>query len=158
MAAGRSLPKEKIEMKKTKGAIAGLFCGGTLCAEAEMIFREKKVKSYKLVDLGDDEYTRGRPHPMIEPELRNQHVAAALADPQVALLLFDVVLGYGAHENPAAILAGNDFSSKTAIASVTGTEQDPQGYSRQAAILRGAGVIVAASNAHAAELAAASVS
>src|SRR5690349_22466179 len=29
--------------------------------------------------LGDDRYTRGRPHPMIDPELRNDHVRQALA-------------------------------------------------------------------------------
>ena len=70
-------------------------------------------------------------------------------------MLVDVVLGYGAHESPAAVLARVLNRAKPVIASVTGTEQDPQVWSRQVAILREAGVVVAPSNAHAAELAAA---
>ena len=96
---------------------------------------------------------------MIEPELRNEHIARALADPKVSVLLFDVVLGYGSHENPAGVLVDAlKGGKKLAIASVTGTEADPQGLSRQIAILRAAGVTVAPSNAHAAELAASLVS
>ncbi len=91
---------------------------------------------------------------MIEPEIRNDHLRRAMADPHTGVVLVDVVLGYGAHENPAGVLCKAISREKTVIASVTGTEQDPQGWSRQAAILREAGVIVAASNAHAAELAA----
>jgi FdrA protein len=70
------------------------------------------------------------------------------------VILVDVVLGYGAHENPAGVLSRALRKDKIVIASVTGTEEDPQGWSRQAAILRDAGAVVAASNAHAAELAA----
>jgi FdrA protein len=106
------------------------------------------------VDLGDDEYTRGRPHPMIEPRIRNDHVARALADPAVGALLVDVVIGYGADPNPAAVLAEVLRRDKPVIASVTGTDQDRQGWSRQIAVLREAGVTVAASNAQAAQLAA----
>ena len=113
----------------------------------------------ECIDLGDDKYTRGRPHPMIEPELRNEHIAAALADASVAVLLFDVVLGYGSHSDPAGVLvAALKSARKPVVASVTGTEQDPQGWSRQVAKLRDAGVHVASSNAHAAVLAAAAVS
>jgi FdrA protein len=147
------LPFDKIS-SKVKGRIQGLFCGGTLCSEAEQIVGA----GHEFIDLGDDEFTRGRPHPMIEPALRNEHVARALADPKVGVVLVDLVLGYGSHENPAAVLAENDLRKKTVIASVTGTEQDPQGYSRQAAILRAAGAIVAPSNARAAALAASLVS
>jgi FdrA protein len=139
------------------GRVRGLYCGGTLCAEAELIFRAKGLAGHAFVDLGGDEFTRGRPHPMIEPEMRNDHLKRALADPAIDLVLLDVVLGYGAHPNPAGILLKNDLSKKAVVASVTGTEQDPQVWSRQVAILREAGVIVAASNAHAAELAAALV-
>jgi FdrA protein len=153
-ATGRELEKNNFQVKKTKGIIAGLFCGGTLCAEAEQIVG----KGHEFIDLGDDEFTRGKPHPMIEPALRNEHVARALADPKVGIVLVDVVLGFGSHDNPAAVLAENDLRKKTVIASVTGTEQDPQGYSRQVAILRAAGVVVAPSNARAAALAASLVS
>jgi hypothetical protein len=137
--------------------IEGLYCGGTLCAEAELIFRGRGLEGHRFIDLGDDEYTRGRPHPMIEPEIRNDHVARAMAEAAVGAVLVDLVLGYGAHENPAQVLL-RAVKDKPVIASVTGTEQDPQGWSRQVALLREAGVIVAASNAHAAELAASVVS
>jgi len=144
------------ELKSVKGRrVEGLYCGGTLCSEAQLIFRRKGLEGHRFVDLGADEYTRGRPHPMIEPEIRNDHVARALADPAVGLVLVDVVLGYGAHGDPAAVLSSVLTKQKTVIASVTGTDQDPQVWSRQVAILREAGVIVAASNAQAAELAAA---
>jgi FdrA protein len=135
------------------GIVRGLYCGGTLCAEAELILRRKGLRG-DFVDLGDDEYTRGRPHPMIEPEIRNAHLARTLADPGVGVVLVDVVLGYGSHANPAGVLCKALGGDKPVVASVTGTEQDPQGWSRQVAILREAGVLVAASNAHAAELAA----
>lgn len=136
------------------GRVRGLYCGGTLCAEAEVIFGAKGLPGHAFVDLGAGEFTRGRPHPMIEPGLRNDHLRRALADPAVDVVLVDVVLGYGAHENPAGVLLQNDLSKKPVVASVTGTERDPQVWSRQVALLREAGVIVAASNAHAAELAA----
>jgi hypothetical protein len=148
------------EIRKVKGArVEGLYCGGTLCAEAELIFRHKGLSGHGFfVDLGDDEYTRGRPHPMIEPEIRNDHVARAMANPEVGLVLVDVVLGFGAHENPAGVLLKAIKGQKPVVASVTGTEQDPQVWSRQVALLRDAGVVVAASNAHAAELASSMVS
>ena len=92
---------------------------------------------------------------MIEPDLRNAHIARALADAHASVLLFDVVLGYGSHENPAQVLVdGLHGTKKVAVASVTGTEADPQVLSRQTGILKAAGVIVAPSNAHAAEFAA----
>jgi FdrA protein len=151
-------PLPHVPLKRSAGRTAGLYCGGTLCAEAELIFQRRSLKGHVFVDLGGDQYTRGRPHPMIEPEIRNDHVARALADPAVGVVLVDVVLGYGAHENPAAVLSRVLTGEKTVIASVTGTDQDPQVWSRQVALLKEAGVIVAASNAHAAELAASLVS
>jgi FdrA protein len=150
---------EMPQLKKQPGkTVKGLYCGGTLCSEAKQIFAAKGLKGHSFIDLGDDEYTRGKPHPMIEPELRNQHVAAALADPQVGVILMDVVLGFGSHGDPAGVLLRNKLSSKPVIVSVVGTDGDPQGWSRQVAALRAAGVAVAPSNAHAAELAASLVS
>lgn len=152
-------PFEEPRLPKQKGKVVkGLYCGGTLCSEAKMIFAAKGLKGHSFVDLGDDEFTRGRPHPMIEPELRNEHVAAALADRATGVLLLDVVLGFGSHPDPAGVLLKNNLSSKTVIASVVGTEGDPQVFSRQVGALRAAGVTVAPSNAHAAEFAAALVS
>ncbi len=157
-AAGSRIRNEPLTVEKKRGRVLGLYCGGTLCAEAEIVFRRKGLSGHPFVDLGADRYTRGRPHPMIEPEMRNPHVRRALADPALAVILVDVVLGYGSHPDPASVLLMNDLSTKTVIASVTGTEQDPQVWSRQVARLREAGVLVAPSNAHAAELAASIVS
>jgi FdrA protein len=151
-AVGRKLEwTDRPRVPRSAGNVVGLYCGGTLCAEAESIVGGRG----QFIDLGDDEYTRGRPHPMIEPELRNEHIARALADPKVSVLLFDVVLGYGSHENPAQVLVdGLKGTKKVAVASVTGTERDRQVRSRQVSVLKAAGVIVAPSNAHAAEFAA----
>jgi FdrA protein len=113
--------------------------------------------AHALLDLGDDEYTVGRPHPMIDPTLRNQMIGEALKDGKTAVILLDVVLGYGANADPAGELIAQLPAAKDRktllVASVCGTEEDPQGYSRQAQILEDAGIIVAPSNAHAAELA-----
>lgn len=159
MATGKKLREEKPEIAAKPGGhlVRGLYCGGTLCSEAQLIFRNLGLNGHRFVDLGDDQYTRSRPHPMIEPELRNDHIAAALADPEVGVILVDVVLGYGAHPDPAGVLVKAIDRKKISIASVTGTDGDPQVRSRQVAVLREAGVRVAPSNAHAAELAASMV-
>jgi len=156
MATGLKIKEEKAEVGKQPNGhlVRGLYCGGTLCSEAELIFRRRGLQGHRFVDLGDDQYTRSRPHPMIEPEIRNDHIAAALADPDVGVILVDVVLGYGAHPDPAGVLLKQNLSSKRVVASVTGTDNDPQVRSRQVALLREAGVLVAPSNAHAAEAAA----
>ena len=116
---------------------------------------------HSLIDLGADEYTRGRPHPMIEPAVRDAPLAAALADPATGVVLVDVVLGHGAHPDPAgrlaAVLAAHEGAAPAVIASVCGTEEDPQIRSDQVAALREAGIVVAESNAGAAETAAALV-
>ncbi len=149
-AMGKKLAADLPSLGRAKGRVLGLYCGGTLAAEAELLLGDKGA----CVDLGDDEYTRGRPHPMIEPELRNEHIRKALADPAIGVLLFDLVLGFGAHADPAGVLvAGLKGSHKVAIASVTGTAQDPQNLADQTAKLRAAGVHIAPSNAYAARLA-----
>ena len=157
MAAGAKIENEKQKTGSCPGRVQGLYCGGTLCTEAELIFKRRGLQGHRFIDLGDDRYTRGRPHPMIDPEIRNAHLAAAAADPAVGVILVDVVLGYGAHADPGGVLLSVK-SEKTIIASVTGTDDDPQVRSRQVAKLREAGVLVAPSNAHAAQLAAALVS
>jgi FdrA protein len=153
-AIERKLDSVPPALPKRRGAVRGLYCGGTLAAEAQLLLRAAGAPG-ECIDLGDDRYTRARPHPMIEPELRNEHIVRALADPEVAVLLFDVVLGYGSHRDPAGVLVqALKGSDKPAIASVTGTDADPQCWSRQVARLREAGVHVAPSNAYAAQLAA----
>lgn len=156
-ATGKELswPERPAVSKLSHGHVCGLYCGGTLCGEAEVLFEQAGLAGHRFIDLGADEFTRGRPHPMIAPELRNEHIAGALQDAEVGAILVDVVIGFGAHENPAGVLVeGLRGAEKPVVASVTGTDADPQGWSQQAAILRRARVIVAPSNAHAAQFAA----
>ena len=114
-----------------------------------------------LLDLGDDVFTRGRPHPMIEPALRNERLAVEMADPAAALLLFDCVIGYGSHPDPAGGAGGGGgggaagCASVVAIASVTGTPDDPQDFRAQVRALEAAGIVVEPDNHAAASLAAA---
>jgi len=171
--------KTKIpSMKFNKGQrfIRGLYSGGTFCYEASALLGNAwsnapvdaarkipdpwKSREHTLVDLGDDVFTRGRPHPMIDHRLRNERLLEEAADPQVAVILFDVVLGYGSHPDPAAEMipalakARKKNRSVVFVASVCGTDADPQGLARQEAALRGAGVLLAESNARAVMLAA----
>ncbi|EGP4584249.1 hypothetical protein IZS84_000172 [Salmonella enterica] len=106
---------------------------------------------HQIIDLGDDFYTVGRPHPMIDPALRNQLIAGLGAQPQVRVLLVDVVIGFGATADPAASLiqawqkacaARAGDQPLFAIATVTGTERDPQCRSQQIAALEDAGITV----------------
>ncbi len=110
-----------------------------------------------LIDLGADEYTAGRPHPMIEPAMRSGALAETLADPTVAVVVLDVVLGTGSHPDPAApiveVLASAASRGPPLVASVCGTELDPQDYDAQRRTLERAGVFVAESNADAVEAA-----
>jgi hypothetical protein len=117
-----------------------------------------------FLDLGDDDYTRGRPHPMIDPSLRNDAIRAQGADSSTAVILFDVVLGYGSHADPSHDLAAAlQAATATAraqgrslalIGHVCGTDGDPQNKAQQVAQLHAAGAMVAASNVEAALLAA----
>ena len=159
-----------------RGLILGLYSGGSLAAEAQLVLlaagravasnaaipgaaalASAAAPADRIIDLGADEFTRGRPHPMIDPGLRNDQLARALADPSVAVILLDLVLGLGAHPDPArevaSVLAGAPAQHPPVIASVTGTEADPQVRSRQIATLQASGVLLAPSNAGAAALA-----
>ena len=115
------------------------------------------ASGHTFIDLGADEYTTGRPHPMIEPAMRSGALAEALADPTIAVVVLDVVLGTGSHPDPAAPIAevlGSASPPRPAVvASVCGTELDPQGYASQRRTLEQAGVFVADSNADAVEAA-----
>ena len=155
-------------LEPERQALRGLFCGGTLATEAQAVLAAAgfRVASnavgatrsvHTVIDLGADEYTVGRPHPMIDPAPRTAKLREALADPEVAVVLLDVVLGLGAHDDPARPVcdAVPEARGPAVVASVCGTGDDPQDYARQAAMLADAGVIVAPSNADAAALAAA---
>lgn len=129
----------------------GLFVGGTLCQEARLIAEERLGAGHLFIDFGDDAYTAGRAHPMIDPTLRLEHLARSATDPETAVLLLDVVLGHGAEPDPAAALApaitGLDVP---VVVSLVGTAADPQDLARQAAALAAAGAEVHLSNAGAA--------
>lgn len=177
-----SLPEPITEQERARGRVLGLFCGGTLCQEAwsllnragldvvsnvasdraKKVHPEMQVRGHALWDLGDDVFTVGRPHPMIEPELRDERVAKAGDDTGIGIVLIDCVIGYGAHENPARSLAEAaraaysraqaDGRTLHIIASVTGTDLDPQNAAAQTEALEQAGVLVAPSNAAAVDL------
>ncbi|WP_223297623.1 hypothetical protein [Catenulispora acidiphila] len=116
--------------------------------------------AFDLTDFGDDAYTRGRPHPMIDNTLRSRGVAEAAADERVGVVLLDVVLGRGAHADPGAEIAAAIGAARgvraglAVVVSLCGAAGDPQGLGRQAGVLAGAGAWVFLSNAEAAGAAA----
>jgi hypothetical protein len=117
-----------------------------------------------FLDLGDDDYTRGRPHPMIDPSLRDAAIRTQGADPNTAAILFDVVLGFGSHDDPARGLAQALADAQSAaraqgrtlalIGHVCGTDGDPQDKASQVQQLEAVGALVVGSNVEAALLAA----
>lgn len=165
-------------------AVRGLYSGGTLYSEAKMLFKEAGLPvtasageaadlrrgtglpdGHVLLDLGDDEFTVGRPHPMIDSSLRAQFIRAAGEDPRVSLILLDVVLGYGSNADPAGSLAdaiahARDAASRrgdplVVAAAVTGTATDPQPRPAQEEKLRAIGVELLPTAAEAARFSAA---
>jgi FdrA protein len=163
--------------------LRGLFSGGTLCYEAQVIWKEMlgspvysnaplpggralqdstKSCQHTAVDLGEEEFTVGRPHPMIDNDLRIRRLLQEARDPEVAVIMLDVVLGYGAHPDPASELgkaveeaqwlARGEGRELLVVASVTGTDEDPQGLSQTTSALERAGVIICESNSAAARL------
>ncbi len=163
--------------------VRGLFSGGTLCEEAIWVLSPvlgpiwsnvplepgyrlpdpRRSREHTLLDLGADELTVGRPHPMIDPTLRIERLLEEAADPATACILLDVVLGYGADPDPAGALApaleaarsraAEDGRALPIVVSLVGTEHDPQRLSVQRAKLEAAGALVSTSNVLAAELA-----
>jgi FdrA protein len=138
--------------------LRGLFSGGTLCDEATVIAAERIGERHVMIDFGADEFTQGRPHPMIDQRLRLDHLAAAAADPSTAVIMLDCVLGYGAHPDPAAdlapaISAARAKSDIEIVVSLIGTSTDPQDLAAQASAFNQAGAHVFASNAQGARFA-----
>ena len=150
--------------------VRGLYAGGTLAYEAAGLLAQSlenvarsptgDAPGHRVVDLGADVFTLGRPHPMIDGGVRREWIDKEGRDSSTAVLLLDVVLGYGAHPDPAgevlpAIRAVRARRPVAVVASVCGTDDDPQSRAAQVERLRGAGVLVMESNAQAARLAAA---
>lgn len=174
------LDEIKYEVKNPLPAnktVKGLYSGGTLAAEAGMLIAEalelggltKKegyilnVNGYEVMDLGDDMYTQGKPHPMIDPEVRIKKIKEFANDENTGVILLDVVLGYGSHPDMAEALSGAIKEAlQTAkdqgrelyfVATVCGTETDPQSYQESLKTLKECGVLVEESNAMAVRLA-----
>ncbi|HEX8969362.1 MAG TPA: hypothetical protein VF937_15875, partial [Chloroflexota bacterium] len=148
----------RVHLDENQRQVQGLFCGGTLCHEAALVMRESTA--HEFVDFGDDHYTRGRAHPMLDPTLRNQAIVQAGANPGVGVILLDFILGLGSHPDPAgaAVPAIREAVSRAAsagrrlvvVAHVVGTERDPQDLTHQEEILRSAGAYLFPSNYEAA--------
>ena len=166
------------EDEPRSGALRGLFAGGTLCDEAMAIASSRlgpvqsnvpldpawyldphaAATTHAMTDFGDDQLTAGRAHPMIDQSLRLERLAAEADDPATAVILLDVVLGHGAHPDPAselapAIAAARRRPGPAVVVSLVGTTTDPQDLAGQAETLQAAGAHVFASNAQASRFA-----
>jgi succinyl-CoA synthetase alpha subunit len=157
--------------------LRGILAGGTFCYQSQQILREAGVrvhsnspfdpkdrlehpdrsKEHSIVDMGDDFYMVGKPHPMIDGTMRKRRILKEAEDPEMAVLYLDFILGYTASMDPAGELVDAIREAKrmarqrggalSVVASICGTEADPQGRALQEKILREAGVLVYASNA-----------
>lgn len=170
------------KLPKSGRYLRGLFSGGTLAQEAAFILGPRLgqihtnlhiegfailddpavSRGHTILDLGDDVFTRGRAHPMIDQWYRLDRLEKEAADPETAVIMLDVVLGYGANPDPAGEIAA--LLKQTAgqivpggamppvITSICGTYDDPQAYDRQKQALEEAGAVVAETNARACEI------
>jgi succinyl-CoA synthetase alpha subunit len=174
--------RETADLAAPQRFARGYFTGGTLADEAwillhrvtgavhsnnqtdpTFVLADPRVSvGHTVVDLGDDVFTVGRPHPMIDPGARTERIDAEASDPSIAVMLVDVLLGYGSHPDPAGALVPSLVRAKQVaaarggrlpiVASVTGTTGDYQGFAGQRAKLEAAGVVVMPSNAQASML------
>ena len=154
-ALGRDVPDWPVR-GGTRGAtgsrLHGLFVGGTMKQEAEVLVAASGLDPGRseLVDFGDDEYTTGRAHPMIDPTLRLERLAEVAADDATGVVLMDVVLGHGAEPDPAeSLVPAIEGIRAPVVITVVGTAHDPQGLERQMSALAAAGAEVHVSNARA---------
>ena len=178
------LRRERSGMKAGQKFVRGIFAGGTLCYQSQQVLQEAGVfvhsnsplegnrmlpdphrsLEHTMVDMGADEFTTGRPHPMIDSSLRRERIMAEARDPEVALLLLDFILGFIASPDPAGELAGAITEAKnkakerggylSVVASVCGTEGDPQDLAGQVRMLQEAGAVVLPSSARATQFSA----
>lgn len=180
------LEEERARLAPSQRYVRALYSGGTLCYEAMLLLSEQigevasniplrvqwelaaheSFRGHTALDLGTDEFTRGKPHPMIDPTTRLRYLERAAQDRETAVILLDIVLGFCSHPDPASIYAPviqrlreearAAGRSLPVIVSLCGTEGDPQRLSRQRAALEAAGALVFESN-EAAAFAAASL-
>jgi FdrA protein len=165
-------------MPQQRTAVRGLFSGGTLCYESLVLLGrvlgpvhsntplQKHLGlpapegAHVCLDLGEEEYTRGRPHPMIDPQVRLEMLADVASEDHVAAVILDVVLGHGSHPDPAGMLAPvaaalMEDDGPQVVAYVLGTHADAQEYESQVSALADAGCIVTTTAARASMTAAA---
>jgi succinyl-CoA synthetase alpha subunit len=175
---------ELTAMNPSQKYVRGLFAGGTFCYQAQRVFLDAglavysnapisenlklpdplKSKEHCLIDMGADEFTAGRPHPMMDSRLRRERLLTESKDPEVAVLLLDFLLGFNSSADPAGELAPAIAEAKGAVkkrggflsvvVSVCGTSEDPQGLDQQVARLEEEGVVILPSSAQAARFAA----
>ncbi|MGZ3608502.1 MAG: acyl-CoA synthetase FdrA [Ktedonobacteraceae bacterium] len=178
------LSKERAKLAISQHYIRALYSGGTLCDEAMLLLSEQlgpiasniplrpkwaltsgeTFRGHTALDLGSDEFTRGRPHPMIDPTISLQYLASVAGDPETAVILLDIVLGFCAQQNPASVYSPAIIQAREKakvagrslpiIISLCGTEGDPQRLSMQRTALEAAGAMVYESNQIAAQAAA----
>lgn len=177
------LERETASIGSRQKYLRGYFTGGTLTDEAVFVLNDTLggvhsfdpadpafkledphvSRMHTIVDLGEDVFTLGRPHPMIDPSTRTERMEREVADEEIALVMIDCVIGYGSHPDPAGAVAPAIRAMKSAaekrggylavVASVTGTDGDFQNFAGQKRTLEEAGVVVMPSNYQAAELA-----
>ena len=181
--AEHRLEAERVKLGREQKFVRGVFAGGTLCYQAQQVMRDLGLavssnaplagmaalddpndsRGHTLVDMGDDLFTRSRPHPMIDATLRNERILKEASDPEASVLLLDFVLGYNASSDPvgdmlgaineAKSIAEDDGRHLSVVASICGTDDDPQDRKSQIELLESAGILVFPSNAQAAQLA-----
>jgi succinyl-CoA synthetase alpha subunit len=174
--------EEKRRLSPGQKYLRGLFCGGTHSEEAILLLQEmvqglhanvsfgncRKLASphssiqNTLVDMGDEEFTKGKPHPVIDPSILKERLWKEGSDPEVAVILFDLLLGYGAHCDPVGTIeetlaamrrkAEEEGRHLSIVASICGSTRDPQGFADQKRRLEALGVKVLPSSAQAAIL------
>ncbi|MCE5283437.1 MAG: acyl-CoA synthetase FdrA [Deltaproteobacteria bacterium] len=174
--------EEKGKLFPGQRYLRGLFCGGTHSEEAILLLQDmigslyanvsfgncRKVanphSSIKntLIDMGDEEFTKGKPHPVIDPSILKDRLWKEGSDPEVAVILFDLLLGYGAHRDPVGTIeetlaairrkAHEEGRHVSIVASICGSTRDPQGFEEQKTRLEALGVKVLPSTAQAAIL------
>jgi len=178
------ITQERMAMNPLQKYIRGLFAGGTFCYQAQQVLMDAGLAAYSnapiagnhkladplmskehsLVDMGADEFTVGRPHPMMDSRLRRERLLAESKDPEVAVLLLDFLLGFNSSTDPVGELAPAIAEAKrevekrrgflSVVASVCGTSEDPQGLDQQVARLEKEGVVILPSSAQAARFSA----
>ncbi|MGL4367193.1 MAG: acyl-CoA synthetase FdrA [Brevinemataceae bacterium] len=171
-------------LKQGQRYLRALYCGGTLAAETEMIvgkdhmvysnvskIKERKLsdpfvsKENSIIDLGDDVFTQGKPHPMIDPSIRNSRIIKEAQDKSVAVMILDFELGYGSNSNPVGMtveslkkakqIAKDDSREIVIICYLLSTKGDKQNIQEQKRLLEDLDVIMVNSNAEAARIASA---